>query len=92
MSAVGPKRHFAAVQRYDRCRWNTGRSVHAANTIAPDPERASPALDARMNFDHNALPRHPKVTAMRDFDEEYPFENEASGTTSEARGAGTEAL
>jgi len=26
MSARGPERQFAAVQRYGRCRWNTGRS------------------------------------------------------------------
>jgi hypothetical protein len=31
-SIHGPKRQFAAVQRYGRCRWNTGRSVDAAHT------------------------------------------------------------
>jgi hypothetical protein len=40
MSPSGPKRHFAAVQRYGRYRWNTGRSVDAAGTAAPDPERS----------------------------------------------------
>jgi RimJ/RimL family protein N-acetyltransferase len=35
-SGYGPKRRFAAVQRYDRCRWNTGRSVDAARAAAPD--------------------------------------------------------
>jgi hypothetical protein len=39
MSVPGPKRQFAAVQRYGRCRWNTGRSVDVAETAAPDPER-----------------------------------------------------
>jgi SAM-dependent methyltransferase len=37
MSQVGPKRQFAAVQRYGRCRWNTGRSVDVADSAAPDP-------------------------------------------------------
>jgi hypothetical protein len=32
MTAPGPKRQFAAVQRYGRCRLNTGRSVDAADT------------------------------------------------------------
>ncbi len=36
------------------------------------------ALDAKMNFDDNALYRHPHITAMRDLDEEQPLEIEAS--------------
>jgi hypothetical protein len=36
----GPKCQFAAVQRYGRCRWNTGRSVDVADTAAPDPKRS----------------------------------------------------
>jgi succinyl-CoA synthetase beta subunit len=36
------------------------------------------ALDAKMNFDDNALARHPDIRAMRDFDEESPLEVEAS--------------
>ncbi|RCK73565.1 MAG: Succinyl-CoA ligase [ADP-forming] beta chain [Ignavibacteriae bacterium] len=36
------------------------------------------ALDAKMNFDDNALFRHPDVVAMRDLDEEEPLEIEAS--------------
>jgi succinyl-CoA synthetase beta subunit len=36
------------------------------------------ALDAKMNFDDNALFRHPEITAMRDLDEEEPLEIEAS--------------
>jgi succinyl-CoA synthetase beta subunit len=35
------------------------------------------ALDAKMNFDDNALYRHPEIAAMRDPDEEDPRENEA---------------
>ncbi|MBI5021816.1 MAG: ADP-forming succinate--CoA ligase subunit beta [Ignavibacteriales bacterium] len=36
------------------------------------------ALDAKMNFDDNALFRHPDILAMRDLDEEEPLEIEAS--------------
>jgi len=36
------------------------------------------ALDAKMSFDDNALSRHADIAAMRDLDEEDPFEVEAS--------------
>jgi succinyl-CoA synthetase beta subunit len=36
------------------------------------------ALDAKMNFDDNALGRHPDIAAMRDLNEESPLEVEAS--------------
>jgi len=36
------------------------------------------ALDAKMNFDDNALYRHPEIFAYRDLDEEDPLEIEAS--------------
>jgi len=36
------------------------------------------ALDAKMNFDDNALLRHPDILAMRDLDEESPLEVEAA--------------
>ncbi|OEY86510.1 succinate--CoA ligase subunit beta [Wolbachia pipientis] len=36
------------------------------------------ALDAKMNFDDNALYRHPEIIALRDYDEEVKEEVEAS--------------
>lgn len=36
------------------------------------------ALDAKMNFDDNALFRHPDIRALRDLDEEDPLEVKAS--------------
>lgn len=36
------------------------------------------ALDAKLNFDSNALYRHPDIVELRDFDEEDPKEVEAS--------------
>jgi len=53
---------------------------------APPPPGADPppaeeprllALDAKMNFDDNALVRHPEVADLRDKDEEDPLEVEA---------------
>jgi succinyl-CoA synthetase beta subunit len=53
---------------------------------APPPPGADPppadeprllALDAKMNFDDNALFRHPEVAALRDKEEEDPLEVEA---------------
>jgi len=36
------------------------------------------AIDAKFNFDDNAMFRHPEITALRDLDEEDPAEVEAS--------------
>jgi succinyl-CoA synthetase beta subunit len=36
------------------------------------------ALDAKMNFDDNAVPRHTDIQGLRDLDEEEPLEVEAS--------------
>ncbi|MEW5978028.1 MAG: ADP-forming succinate--CoA ligase subunit beta [Acidobacteriota bacterium] len=36
------------------------------------------ALDAKLNFDDNALYRHPEIKELRDLDEEEPLEIEAS--------------
>jgi succinyl-CoA synthetase beta subunit len=36
------------------------------------------ALDSKINFDDNALFRHPEIVALRDLDEEDPLEIEAS--------------
>lgn len=36
------------------------------------------ALDAKMNFDDNALFRHPEIASLRDLDEEDPLEIEAA--------------
>jgi succinyl-CoA synthetase beta subunit len=50
------------------------------------------ALDAKINFDGNALFRHPEIQAMRDLDEEDPAEVEASSSISRtSRSAATSA-
>jgi hypothetical protein len=40
-AGYGTNRQFAVVQRYGRSRWNTGRSLDAAGTAAPDTLRTS---------------------------------------------------
>jgi succinyl-CoA synthetase beta subunit len=43
-------------------------------------ERHVLALDAKINFDDNALERHPEYAEMRDLEEEDPLEVEASAS------------
>jgi succinyl-CoA synthetase beta subunit len=45
--------------------------------VTAPPEPRLLALDAKMNFDDNALFRHPEVADLRDKDEEDPLEVEA---------------
>lgn len=56
----------------------TDASLAEINPLLITKEGDVLALDAKMNFDDNALPRHPDILAMRDLDEEEPLEVEAS--------------
>jgi succinyl-CoA synthetase beta subunit len=53
-------------------------SLAEINPLIITGEGAVLALDAKINFDANALFRHPDIVAMRDLDEEDPAEIEAS--------------
>jgi succinyl-CoA synthetase beta subunit len=53
-------------------------SLAEINPLVITAEEAVIALDAKMNFDDNALFRHPDIQAYRDHDEEDPLEVEAS--------------
>ncbi len=53
-------------------------SLIEINPLVVTGDGAVVALDAKMNFDDNALFRHPDVAALRDEDEEDPIELEAS--------------
>jgi len=53
-------------------------SLAEINPLVVTSEGVVMALDAKMNFDDNALFRHPDVMALRDIDEEDPLEVEAS--------------
>lgn len=56
----------------------TDASLLEINPLALTSEQQVMALDAKMNFDENALFRHPEIVALRDLDEEDPVEIEAS--------------
>ena len=47
------------------------------NPLAIGPDGAAVAIDAKLNFDDNALFRHPDLEALRDPNEEPPLEIEA---------------
>ena len=59
----------------------TPRSPRSTRSSSPSDGNVL-ALDAKMNFDDNALFRHPDIAAMRDLDEENPLEVEASKASS----------
>ncbi len=56
----------------------TDASLAEINPMVVTGDGRVVALDAKMNFDSNALYRHPEITALRDLDEEDPNEIEAS--------------
>ena len=53
-------------------------SLLEVNPLIVTGDKRVVALDAKLNFDDNALFRHPDIVAMRDLDEEDPAEVEAS--------------
>ncbi|MDB5771432.1 MAG: succinyl-CoA synthetase beta subunit [Burkholderiales bacterium] len=58
--------------------WETDSSLAEINPLILTGSGKVIALDAKFNFDSNALYRHPEIVAMRDIDEEDPAEVEAS--------------
>ena len=56
----------------------TDASLLEINPLVVTKEGNVMALDAKMNFDDNALFRHPGIIEYRDLDEEDPLEIEAS--------------
>ena len=58
--------------------WETDASLAEINPLILTGDGKVIALDAKFNFDSNALFRHPEIVAYRDLDEEDPAEIEAS--------------
>ncbi len=58
--------------------WDTDASLAEINPLILTGDGKVIALDAKMNFDENALFRHPEIVELRDLDEEDPAEIEAS--------------
>jgi succinyl-CoA synthetase beta subunit len=67
-----------ALQGLYKAFWETDASLAEINPLILSGDGHVIALDAKMNFDSNALFRHPEIVAMRDLDEEDPAEVEAS--------------
>jgi succinyl-CoA synthetase beta subunit len=60
------------------CYMETDASLVEINPLNRDSKGRVMALDAKFNFDSNALFRHPEIVALRDLDEEDAAEVEAS--------------
>jgi len=65
-------------QKLYQCYMDTDASLVEINPLNRDGKNRLIALDAKFNFDANALFRHPEIVAYRDLDEEDPAEIEAS--------------
>ncbi|MFP5405997.1 MAG: ADP-forming succinate--CoA ligase subunit beta [Gammaproteobacteria bacterium] len=61
-----------------RAFWETDASLAEINPLILTGDGKVIALDAKLNFDSNALFRHPEIMELRDLDEEDPAEIEAS--------------
>ena len=61
-----------------QCYMDTDCSLAEINPLILEGNGNIKALDAKFNFDSNALFRHPEIVAFRDLDEEDPAEIEAS--------------
>jgi succinyl-CoA synthetase beta subunit len=66
------------LQKLYRCYMETDCSLAEINPLILEGNGNIKALDAKFNFDPNALFRHPDIVAMRDVEEEDPAEIEAS--------------
>jgi len=65
-------------QKLYACYMATDASLAEINPLILEGSGHLKALDAKFNFDGNALFRHPEIVACRDLDEEDPAEVEAS--------------
>ncbi|MCX7203974.1 MAG: ADP-forming succinate--CoA ligase subunit beta [Burkholderiales bacterium] len=68
----------AVFQALNKAFWDTDASLAEINPLILTGSGDVIALDAKLNFDSNALFRHPEIVELRDFDEEDPAEIEAS--------------
>ncbi len=66
------------LQKLYTCYVDTDASLAEINPLILEGGGGIKALDAKFNFDSNALYRHPEIVAYRDLDEEDPAEIEAS--------------
>ncbi len=74
VAAKAAKFFLGLYKAYEEC----DCSVAEINPLVETAEGDVIALDAKMNFDSNALFRHPEIVELRDLTEEDPSEVEAS--------------
>jgi len=67
-----------AIKRLYTCYMETDATLAEINPLILEGDGNIKALDAKFNFDDNALSRQPEIVAYRDLDEEDPDEVEAS--------------
>jgi succinyl-CoA synthetase beta subunit len=68
----------AVFQALVKAFWETDASLAEINPLILTGKGEVIALDAKLNFDSNAMYRHPEIVELRDLDEEDPAEIEAS--------------
>jgi len=78
MPAESVAQFIDVCQKLYKCYMDTDASLVEINPLNRDSKGNIIALDAKFNFDSNALFRHPEIVAFRDLDEEDPAEVEAS--------------
>src|SRR5204863_7870806 len=78
LSGDAYKKCLSFVQKLMTAYIETDASLAEINPLLVTREGDVLALDCKMNFDDNALFRHPDVVEMRDLNEEDPLEVEAS--------------
>jgi succinyl-CoA synthetase beta subunit len=66
------------IQGLFRCYLDKDCSLAEINPLVVTRDGRIFALDAKLNFDDNALGRHPEIVALRDTNEEDPLDVEAS--------------
>ncbi len=76
--AASTARCVDVLQKLYKCYVETDASLVEINPLILEGDGGIRALDAKFNFDANALYRHPEIVAYRDLDEEDPAEIEAS--------------
>ena len=65
------------LQALTRCYWDIDCSLLEINPLITTKDGRVLALDAKVNFDDNAIYRHPELEEWRDLSEEDPAETEA---------------
>jgi len=78
MPAESEAQFIDVCKKLYQCYMDTDASLVEINPLNRDSKGNIIALDAKFNFDSNALYRHPEIVALRDLDEEDPAEIEAS--------------